>query len=621
MPRSGPTDAVDSAVDGLHELAVANPSFFVEKLGAECSDLQGLRELTVNGLQAIAALGDGARGRVVWDIDWQRVEATCGRVRKLSVIDDGVGMTPGQMRYFINHLAASSHEQGRRSNYGVGAKIAAGSRNPHGLEYRSWHHGQGALVRFRRHADGRWGLEPQVWVDGRTDFWRPLGEDDKPWLLRGREHGTQVVLLGSSEREDTTSAPTAALEARGHWVTRYLNTRFLCLPAQAEVLVREGQRITSRRREAGNLLIIHGQLHHLQRRAVAAGALDLSDARVHWWILDADDRGRATEALRWNSSGHAGALLDNELYEVPPKTRGGYQRVQEFGVRFGYDRVVLYLEPLIDDRDRVESNTARTLLLIDNEPLPWGRWAEEFRAAMPAEIQRLQERVAGDASDTARRENIRARLRAHGSLYRVSRYRPPRARRPRQPGVRTDHQGPSETIGPARARAIAEREPSAGGHDAVPVSGDMPDQRSAAQPDDQLPDVTWVSVRDGSRAPGELEDRAARYHRDLNQLTINADFRVFTDMVARWTRPYRGVPGARPAIEALVREWFEQTLIEAVLSARALEGSPHWNSEQIDELVSESALVSACLPRQLLNVALHKRLAQRLGREAVRQRP
>jgi hypothetical protein len=411
---------VDVAVHGLHELAVANPSFFVEKLGAECSDLQGLRELTVNGLQAIAALGPDVCGRVVWDVDRQRVEASGGRVRKLSVIDDGVGMAPAQMRYFINHLAASSHEQGRRKNHGVGAKIAAGSRNPHGLEYRSWHRGRGALVRFRRHADGRWGLEPQIWADGRTDFWRPLAEDDKPWLLRGREHGTQVVLLGSSERDDTTKAPRAAVEPPGHWVARYLNTRFLSLPTGAEVLVREGHRITPRRREPGTLQVIHGQRHHLQRRAVAAGMVDLSDARVHWWVLDGDDRGRTAEALRWNSSGHAAALLDDELYEVLPKTHGGYQRVQEFGVRFGYDRVVLYLEPFVDHRDRLESNTARTLLLIDNEPLPWGRWAEEFRAAMPADIQRLQERVAGDTGGTARRKNIRARLRAHRSLYRLS---------------------------------------------------------------------------------------------------------------------------------------------------------------------------------------------------------
>ena len=47
---------MSAADDGLHELAVANPSFFVEKLGAECSDLQGVRELTVNGLQGYTAI-------------------------------------------------------------------------------------------------------------------------------------------------------------------------------------------------------------------------------------------------------------------------------------------------------------------------------------------------------------------------------------------------------------------------------------------------------------------------------------------------------------------------------------------------------------------------------------
>ncbi len=44
---------------------------------------------------------------------------------------------------------------------------------------------------FKRHPDGRWGLEPQRWADGRTDFWRPLGEAEKPWLLRGEDHGTR----------------------------------------------------------------------------------------------------------------------------------------------------------------------------------------------------------------------------------------------------------------------------------------------------------------------------------------------------------------------------------------------------------------------------------------------
>lgn len=221
------------ARDGFDELEVANASFFIDKLGGECGDLQGLRELTINGSEAIAALAPGASGRVVWDVDWQRFDRSAGRERKLSVTDTatGTGMTPGAMRYFINHLAATSHEQGRTKNFGVAAKVAAGSRNPERLEYRSWQDGHGALVRFGRHRDGRWGLEPQLSADGHSDFWRPLGEDDKPWLLRGSAHGTQVVLLGNNPRHDTTEAPESVTEARAHWITRYLNTRMLRLPA------------------------------------------------------------------------------------------------------------------------------------------------------------------------------------------------------------------------------------------------------------------------------------------------------------------------------------------------------------------------------------------------------
>ena len=92
---------------------------------------------------------------------------------------------------------------------------------------------------FKRHPDGRWGLEPQRWPDGRSDYWRPLDEQEKPWLLGDQNHGTQVVLLGRHERHDTTQPPDSVSDARRHWITRYLNARFLRLPAQVEVLVRE----------------------------------------------------------------------------------------------------------------------------------------------------------------------------------------------------------------------------------------------------------------------------------------------------------------------------------------------------------------------------------------------
>jgi hypothetical protein len=113
---------------------------------------------------------------------------------------------------------------------------------------------------------------------------------------------------------------------------------------------------------------------------------------VHWWILDDDHRARRRQAGVWASTGHVAALFEDELYDLLPQTRGGYGRLQDFGVRFGYERVVLYVQPQVD-APRLQANTARSRLLLDHEPLPWTRWGEQFAAAMPGQILRLQTRV------------------------------------------------------------------------------------------------------------------------------------------------------------------------------------------------------------------------------------
>jgi hypothetical protein len=602
-------DPQATAVDGWHELSVANPTFLLERLGSECTDLQCLRELTVNGLDAIAALGARAVGRVVWDLDWQRFDASGGRVRKLSVTDTGTGMTPEQLRRYINQLASSGREQSAAGNFGVGAKIAAGSRNPHGLEYRSWCQDQGALVCFKRHSDGRWGLEPQRWKDGHTDYWRPLGEADKPPALRGRAGGTQVVLLGQHERHDTTKAPDSVGDGRRHWITRYLNGRFLRLPAQIEVLVRE-----QHRPEPAQLRRIDGEQHHVERHAVAAGAVELSDAIARWWVLDDDHLGRRREASLWASTGHAAAVFGDELYDVLAQTRGGYGRLQDFGIRFGYERVVLHLQPLVE-AGRLQSNTARTQLLLEHEPLPWTRWGDEFAAAMPAEILRLQERAAS-ADGVPRREAIRNRVTPILALYRLSRYRA--TRQPTQASARSKVGSTTggravrapvdgEASGPPRADAVCS--PS----DLDDVRGRVGEQHSANEACPaatvDLPNVAWISAYDGSRAPGDLEDQAARYHSARHELTINADFRAIGDLITHWQDRYKGVPGARAVIEAHVREWCEQILVEVVLAVRI----STWSAEQLEALLSPTAFTVALLPRHLLHAILQKRLAQKLG--------
>jgi len=544
-------------------------------------------------------------------MDWLRFDASGGRVRKLSVTDTGTGMTAEQLHRYINQLASSGREQSADGNFGVGAKVAAGSRNPHGLEYRSWHQGQGALVCFKRHPNGRWGLAPQRRPDGHTDYWRPLFEADKPWLLRGQDHGTQVVLLGEHERHDTTQAPASVSDARRHWISRYLNARFLRLPAKIEILVREQRD----RQERGQLEPVHGEQHHLERHAHAAGVVELSDALAYSWVLDDDHRARRRQAAIWASTGHAAAVYGDELYDALPQTRGGYGRQQDLDIRFGYERVVLHLHPQVHT-GRLACNTARTLLLLDHEPLPWARWGEEFATAMPDEIRQLQERAA-TADGVPRQQAIRQRVSAIMPLYRLSRYRPTQP--PRQPATRSSldgaGDGPADRLeahdAPAATGSVhahADQEPGRYGSGSEPPTGraDGPSPSDAAV---DLPDVAWISARDGSRAPRDLEDQAARYHPGRHELTINADFRAITDLITHWQDRYNGVPGARAWIEAHVREWCEQILVEVVFAAR----NSTWRAEQLGALLSPTSFTAALLPRHLLHATLQKRLGQKLG--------
>ena len=69
---------------------------------------------------------------------------------KLCITDTGDGMTGEEMVRYINQLSSSSSEQSFVGNYGVGAKIAAATRNPAGLIYMSWRAGRGSIIHLWR---------------------------------------------------------------------------------------------------------------------------------------------------------------------------------------------------------------------------------------------------------------------------------------------------------------------------------------------------------------------------------------------------------------------------------------------------------------------------------------
>jgi hypothetical protein len=118
---------------------------------------------------------------------------------------------------------------------------------------------------------------------------------------------------------------------------------------------------------------------------------------------------------------------------------------------------------------------------------------------------------------------------------------------------------------------------------------------------DLFPRVIWVSVREGTRELGEIEDKAARYLEEQHVLKINADFRVFTDMIDHWVDTYSKehgpVAGLRDIVRDSVHNWYEQALTETIIGLQALRGSKEWPTNHLQDAWSESALSSVVMQR------------------------
>lgn len=589
-------------------MSVANTGFMLDRLGQDCAPLQFLRELTQNALEACEALADPG-GEIVWDVEWNRHTLT--DVYKLAIVDTGVGMTGPEMIEYINRLSSSARQQSHEGNFGVGAKVAAATRNHAGLIYLSWKDGKGAMIHLWRDPDSAvYGLRQFEKPDGTFGHWVEVTDDVKPSQIG--DHGTMVVLLGNAEEEDTMVAPSAAASP-SRWVAYYLNTRYYRFPAGTSIKAREGWGYPRQNSDTNILRTLTGQAAYLEQHCASAGKVELTGASAHWWILN-DEPAMSQNSGYIASSGHMAALYQHELYEMVAG-RGGTAKLQAFGVIFGHNRVVIYVEPDADNPAApLTSNTARTHLLIAGSPLPWADWASEFRANMPDAINTLMEQVTAGSESSDHRQAIRERLKQIRDLFKLSRFRPSKGGSKivdpdsliagdsgKRVGRGKGGEGTHRRNGESQAGNVYALFLAQDGVPATEIAGGA------------HPQVKWVSVGDGTRISPDLDDRAARYLHDQNQLMINGDFRVFTDFIERWTKNYDSAAGASDTVRDTVREWFEQALIETVIGTRALQGSKEWSIGDVKDSLTEEALTAAVMPRYHIELAVKRALGARLG--------
>ena len=594
--------------DNFLAMSVYNIGFLLDRLGQDCHPLQYLRELTQNSLEAIQR-AEG-KGEIIWDVDWITYDLE-GGVYKLSITDNGVGMTGEEMVKFINQLSSSMSTQSMSGNYGIGAKIATATKNPFGVLYLSWKNGEGSMIQlYKDEVTGQYGLHQWKHADGSYKHYLPIEDDVKPELIG--THGTKVVLLGLEEDSNTMQAPVGA-PSPSRWISKYLNTRYFELPEGLSLKAREGWEYQRNDKDRNYLRSLSGQAQYLKQHSTFSGKVNLTDAIAHWWILR-DEPAITNNSGYIESAGHTAALYQNELYELST-ARSGMAKLQQFGVTFGYRFVVIYVEPT--NILQLTTNTARTTLLVNNDFLPWADLAAQFRENMPDEIVKLVAEKAAAAANTDHQKSIKDRLKDIMDLFKVSRYRPSATgstfidedRLVRGGNIGTQTQ--NRNIGKGHSSKLNSGVGTGGNVYAVFEKTDgTPGKKIKPDP---FPQVQWVTVNNGTRDPKDMEDRAAKYLQEQNLLLINADFSVFTDMINFFRKEYKDTPGITDVTEEVVRGWFEQALVETIIGIQGLMNRKDWTQSNIDTALSQEALTASVMQRYHVHYAAKRELGVKVG--------
>jgi hypothetical protein len=610
-----------ASTGGGHPLpmTVHKVGFLLDRLGRDCSPLQYLRELTQNAIEAVQRTGKP--GQILWDVDW--ISYDLGGPMKVCIVDTGDGMTGEDMIRFINQLSSSGTEQSFTGNYGVGAKIAAATKNPAGVIYHSWKNGNGNMIQLEKNSNtGEYGLRQWELKDGTYSHYVPLDDAVKPEEIG--KHGTKVILMGP-KKSDSTIAPPADASSPSRWISKYLNTRYFQFPAGLTVKAREGWDNPRTDKDRNVLRTISGQKPYLDHHAMSSGVQALSGAKVHWWILK-DEPAITNNSGYIESAGHVAALYQNELYDRAT-SRSGTAMLQRFGVLFGCRNVVLYVEPVAKD-GALTTDTARTTLLFNGERLPWEDWAYEFRENMPKQLAAFIGEKASGLTEKDHIGTIKDRLKNIMDLYKVSRYRPA------PEGVYLSDEASAVRVGPSPFSGVKSEGGGGVGREVGATSpgqrdgevgniyhlfekkGGIPSAKSAADP---FPHVDWVSIENGGREANDaMEDKAATYVPGQNTLLVNADFRVFKDMISRLCKEKDGGPGVgmEKAVEEVVHQWFEQSLVETVIGIQQLRGSKEWTPEHVEKALSPEALTSTVMQRYHVYIACRRELGAKFGKFA-----
>lgn len=602
---------------------------------------QWAREALVNGIQAKAT-------SIEFGIEPQGFKQK-GVLRRY-IADNGIGMTPDNIKIFLMSFGGGGRPIGLTQNFGQGFKSSCYEWNPYGIIVASWTKDdpEGCMIWIHRVVRGGkiyWQLRDFPLDDGTLEdviapcYLDEIGVDVaklKTKEIEAAGQGTVFLFLGKNPDDDTHRGDVDRGEdkvKRGTII--YINSRFLEMPEGVTVRVAEieGTEV----REAGTwqkdyLESPTGSLISLDwRRARGVLAYIPKDAQrgrfklrhdtwVDWYLANDDviTKGQTDGP----SSPHICLAYQNEAYERRSNVRDyrPFGLIEEFKTRLW---LVLTPPEYRDGNPEwgvFPQGSRGQLLSKGGTPLPWADWEDSFASNLPKAISDALNEFRRSRTSPADSSDRRERLKRIAARF-ATRFRPVSLienafgrTAGKDSGARTGE--PRVHVKPKRPQrestsgsASSPRETGGTGDTAI-LTEDRGGEHFGAvrRSSDGIPATLWdTHFPEDENAHAARFDKADCIEGSYGTVHFNLSFPLFESEFRYWCEQYPRA--ASTEVVELVKSVYEDEVISKVMHATKMSGQPlyaegdeviHVNNSNIERWTSPDALTAAVLG--LINV-------------------
>ncbi|QIS19555.1 sensor histidine kinase [Nocardia terpenica] len=604
---------------------------------------QWAREALVNGIQAEAT-------SIEFGIEPQGFKAH-GVLRRY-IADNGVGMSPDDIKIFLMSFGGGGRPIGLTQNFGQGFKSSCYEWNPYGIIVASWTKDdpEGCMIwihKVQRGTKTFWELRDFQTDDGTMEdviapcYLGEIGVDAAKLKTKEIEEagqGTVFLFLGKAPDDDTHKGDADRGEddvKRG--IIVHINSRFLKIPDGVTVRVAEVEERTQRERgswqkdylesPAGMLLSLdwrraRGVLAYIPEDAQYGRFKLKHETWVDWYLAEEDviTKGQTDGP----STPHICLAYDDEAYE----RRWTVRDYRPFGLIEEFrNRLWLILTPPRYEEGRPDwgvfpQGSRGQLLSKGGTPLPWADWEDSFAVNMPKPIQDALDEFRKSRTSPVDSVQRRERLKRIAARL-ATRFRPVNLIENalgrvagNDSGARTGE--PRVHVKPKRPNRPDPTEPKpsdrsdTGGGGGTPILNEDRDGErfgAARRSSDGIPSTSWdLQFPEDEGAHAARFDRADCVDGSFGTVHFNMSFPLFKSEFKYWIEQYP--KAAATEVTELVKGVYEDEVISKIMHAHKMSGQPLYaaegggpvrvNNANIDSWTSPEALTAAVLG--LINV-------------------